>query len=220
MIALTAAVTVIAALLAVAVLTGRDRTDRTGAAPSALPAPQNTGDRPGATPEPSTPGPSSAAATPSAIRTPARTGTAKRSASTAGTPDAAANPGGTDLALGRPATASSVEGEAYAPRFAVDGDPGTRWSSAFSDPQWISVDLGRLWLVTRVVLRWEAAYGVEHDLAVSADGTTWRRVWRTGEGAGGVQDVRIAATPARFVRMTGTRRVGQYGYSLFAFEVR
>ncbi|GAA3227845.1 discoidin domain-containing protein [Dactylosporangium siamense] len=224
-IALTAAVTVIAALVAVAVLTGRDRTDRTGAVPSALPAPQDTGDLSGATPDPSVPGPatpgsSGAAATSGATRTPSRTGPAKRSASTAGTPEAAANPGGTDLALGRPATASSVEGEAYAPRFAVDGDLGTRWSSAFSDPQWISVDLGRLWLVTRVVLRWEVAYGVECDLAVSADGTTWRTVWRTGEGAGGVQDVRIAATPARFVRMTGTRRVTQYGYSLFAFEVR
>lgn len=140
-------------------------------------------------------------------------------ASGAGTP-AAANPDEANLALGRPATASSVEGDAYAPRFAVDGDPGTRWSSAFSDPQWISVDLGRMWQVTQVVLRWEAAYGVEYDLAVSADGTTWHTVWRTAEGAGGVRDVRIAATPARFVRMTVTRRVGRYGYSLFEFEVR
>lgn len=113
-----------------------------------------------------------------------------------------------------------MEGEAYAPRFAVDGDPRTRWSSAFNDPQWIGVDLGRLWLLTQVTLRWEAAYGVEYDVAVSADGTTWRTVFRTAEGAGGVRDVRFAAAPARFVRMTGTRRAGQYGYSLFELEAR
>ena len=30
------------------------------------------------------------------------------------------------------------------PGFAVDGDPATRWSSAFSDPQWLAVDLGEV----------------------------------------------------------------------------
>ena len=33
---------------------------------------------------------------------------------------------------------------------AVDGDPGTRWSSAFSDPQWIAVDLGSAAEITQV----------------------------------------------------------------------
>jgi hypothetical protein len=224
-------VALIAGLVTVVVLDRRDRSDRSGTAPSALPLPPAPPDPSGATAPPATgaaPGASSGSAGSSGpvgsspARSPSRAASPRRSApaSGAGTPDAAANPGGANLALGRPATASSVEGDAHPPRFAVDGDPGTRWSSAFNDPQWISVDLGRPWLVTQVVLRWEAAYGVEYDLAVSLDGSTWRTVWRTGEGAGGVRDVRIAATPARFVRMTGTRRVGQYGYSLWELEVR
>lgn len=219
--AAVAAVALIAGLAAV-VLDRRDRVAPATAAPSALPlpAPPETGE---ASPVDTGPSASGSAPASSAARSPSRTGTPRRSATGAapgaGTP-AAANPDGANLALGRPATASSVEGDGYAPRFAVDGDPGTRWSSAFSDPQSITVDLGRLWQVTQVALRWEAAYGVEYDLEVSADGTTWRTVWRTGEGAGGVRDVRIAATAARFVRMTGTRRSGQYGYSLWEFEVR
>ncbi|MBX6750572.1 MAG: discoidin domain-containing protein, partial [Micromonosporaceae bacterium] len=41
---------------------------------------------------------------------------------------------GSLLSQGRPATASSVENAAFPASNAVDGDLGTRWSSAFSDP--------------------------------------------------------------------------------------
>src|SRR5215470_13151277 len=46
------------------------------------------------------------------------------------------------LSQGRPATASSTENAGTPASAAVDGNAGTRWSSAFSDPQWIQVDLG------------------------------------------------------------------------------
>ena len=46
------------------------------------------------------------------------------------------------LSQGKPATASSSENAGMAAADAVDGNTGTRWSSAFSDPQWIQVDLG------------------------------------------------------------------------------
>src|SRR4051812_28444830 len=35
------------------------------------------------------------------------------------------------------ATASSVESNALGAANAIDGNPATRWSSAFSDPQWL-----------------------------------------------------------------------------------
>lgn len=40
----------------------------------------------------------------------------------------------------------------------MDGNSGTRWSSAFSDPQWLEVDLGSSQSVRGVTLNWEAAY--------------------------------------------------------------
>jgi len=48
----------------------------------------------------------------------------------------------TNLALNKPATSSSNENTSLTPNRAIDGNTGTRWSSAFSDPQWIQVDLG------------------------------------------------------------------------------
>src|ERR1700755_1246830 len=58
------------------------------------------------------------------------------------------------LSQGRPATASSVENAGPPASAAVDGNPGTRWSSAFSDPQWLQVDLGSRATLSQVVLTW------------------------------------------------------------------
>jgi len=57
------------------------------------------------------------------------------------------------LSQGKPATASSVEG-AFVAANAVDGNTGTRWGSAFSDPQWLQVDLGGTAAVSAGVLAW------------------------------------------------------------------
>src|SRR5690606_13102605 len=71
------------------------------------------------------------------------------------------------LSQGRPATASSVENATFPASAAVDGDSGTRWSSAFSDPQWIRVDLGTVATIDQVVLIWEAAYASAFQLQTS-----------------------------------------------------
>ena len=125
-----------------------------------------------------------------------------------------------DLAQGRPVTVSSTENRPdVAAGNAVDGDEGTRWSSAPSDPQWISVDLGAATTVSGVGLSWEAAYAAAYQIQVSPDGRTWTDVYQTTEGGGGTEQIRFKPTPARFVRMYGTKRATQFGYSLFSFEV-
>jgi len=64
------------------------------------------------------------------------------------------------ISQGKTATASSSENPGPFPASAaVDGNTGTRWSSAFSDPQWLQVDLGATATITSVTLNWEAAYG-------------------------------------------------------------
>src|SRR5689334_8081917 len=80
------------------------------------------------------------------------------------------------LSRGRPVAASSQEGADVAAGKAVDGAVGTRWSSQFSDAQWLSVDLGTTVSVTRVVLRWEGAYGKAYQIQTSGDGAAWTTV--------------------------------------------
>ncbi|MDX6245212.1 MAG: hypothetical protein QOE76_2935, partial [Frankiales bacterium] len=122
------------------------------------------------------------------------------------------------ISQGKPTTASSVENAGGAAANATDGNTGTRWSSAFSDPQWLEVDLGATANVTQVVLNWEAAYGKSFQIQTSNDNATWTSIYSTTTGAGGVQTLAVAGS-GRYVRMYGTVRGSAYGYSLWEFQV-
>src|ERR1035441_4386058 len=133
-------------------------------------------------------------------------------------PGSRASAASTLLSQGKPATASSTESAAYPAANAVDGNTSTRWSSAFSDPQWLQVDLGASASITQVVLNWEAAYATAFQIQTSPDGTTWTPVYSTTTGTGGIQTLNVTGT-GRYVRMYGTLRATPYGYSLWEFSV-
>jgi glucose/arabinose dehydrogenase len=128
--------------------------------------------------------------------------------------------GRTNLALNRPATASSVYKTpgAEAGR-SFDGDMATRWSSKYSSPQWIRVDLGSSRRVSRFILRWEVAYGKNYQIQVSGNGSTWTTVVTRTNGDGGVDTQTFTPRDVRYVRMYGTTRATSYGYSLWEFEL-
>ena len=131
-------------------------------------------------------------------------------------PDAQAAPA--LLSQGHPVTASSVENAAFPATSAVDGDPGTRWSSLAADPQWLQVDLGGSHTLNQVVLQWEAAYARAFTIQASADGNQWSTVYSTTAGAGGTQTLAISGT-GRYVRLNTTQRATQWGVSLWEFQV-
>jgi hypothetical protein len=123
------------------------------------------------------------------------------------------------LSAGRPVEATSVEGPAYGPGNAVDGDRGTRWSSLFADPQSITVDLGSTRSVSRVRLDWEVAFGRAYAVRTSTDGSSWTTVSSTTASDGGVDDLTFDALSARYVQVLGTERGTPWGYSLWELEV-
>jgi hypothetical protein len=122
------------------------------------------------------------------------------------------------LSQGKTATASSVENASFPASAAVDGNTGTRWSSAFSDPQWLEVDLGATASISQVVLQWEAAYATAFQIQTSSDGTNWTTIYSTTTGTGGTQTLNVTGT-GRYVRLYGTARATPYGYSLWEFQV-
>ena len=122
------------------------------------------------------------------------------------------------LSQGKTATASSSENIAFPASAAVDGDAGTRWSSGFGDPQWIQVDLGQTATVSQVQLAWEAAYATAFQLQTSTNGTDWTTIHTTTNGAGGNQTLTVSGS-GRYVRLLGTQRATQWGYSLWEFKV-
>jgi beta-glucanase (GH16 family) len=133
-------------------------------------------------------------------------------------PPAGGGGGGTDIAQGKPTTASSVENASLPPANATDGNTGTRWSSAFSDPQWLQVDLGQTYNISQVTLNWEAAYARAFQIQTSNDGASWTTIYSTTTGTGGVQNLAVNGS-GRYIRMYGTQRATPYGYSLWEFQV-
>jgi hypothetical protein len=69
-----------------------------------------------------------------------------------------------------------------------------------------------------VSLTWEAAFATAFQIQTSNDGTTWTTIFSTTTGTGGTQHLTVSGT-GRFVRMNGTARATQFGYSLFEFQI-
>ena len=123
-----------------------------------------------------------------------------------------------NIALLKPATASSSEGSSTPPSAVTDGNQATRWSSAFSDPQWIRIDLQEVYDLTGARIYWEASAAKSYEIQVSMNGTEWIRAYYTPNGDGGTDDITFQAQ-ARYVRMYSHSRTSQYGNSIWEFEV-
>ncbi|MFS0868495.1 discoidin domain-containing protein [Paenibacillus xylanilyticus] len=129
----------------------------------------------------------------------------------------------TNLALQRPAVASSNDGIEDTAPYVNDGKLTTRFGSKRGvDPGWIYVDLGESKTIDEVRLFWETAYGKSYRIQVSEDPSheaNWREVYSTTTGKGGLETITFDEVEARYVRMYGTVRATIYGYSIWEFEV-
>ncbi|WLW57284.1 discoidin domain-containing protein [Streptomyces sp. YU58] len=135
---------------------------------------------------------------------------------------------GVDLALHAPAEASTTDEDGHAAANVTDGDPGTRWSSAFADDQWIRVDLGSTQSFDRVDLVWERAYARTFVVQVSVDGERWTDAasvdntavplpFSSGDASLRVTD--FEARTARYVRLSCGLRQTSWGNSLWSLAV-
>lgn len=130
-----------------------------------------------------------------------------------------------NAALGKTVTVSSVEAwSSYTGNYAVDGNTSTRWSSAYSDPQWITVDLGATFTITEVRITWEEyAFGTNYLIQTSPDNNTWTtQTTVTDNTVGGSRlTYSYAASPisARYVRVYGTAHAYSWGYSIYELAV-
>ncbi|MFE6195443.1 beta-N-acetylglucosaminidase domain-containing protein [Streptomyces sp. NPDC057838] len=127
--------------------------------------------------------------------------------------------GGPDLARTGTARSAADETPAFPASAAIDGDPGTRWSSPADDGAWWQVELPRPARLGRLVLRWQDAHPSAYRVQVSPDGRRWRTAAAVRDGRGGVESVRMDERDVRFVRVQGEKRATPYGYSLWSVEV-
>jgi chitinase len=127
--------------------------------------------------------------------------------------------GSTLLSQGKAASASSEGSTGYAAKNAFDGSTATRWASvSHVDPQWLRVDLGASHALSSVKLTWDLSCATSYSIQVSTDGSTFTTVYSTTTGDGGVDSIPVSAT-GRYVRMFGTARCRDMGYSVEEMQV-
>ncbi len=122
-----------------------------------------------------------------------------------------------NLALGRPATASSARDKLPAGA-ATDGDAETRWCAADGGTgQWLQVDLGALANVTACEVIWEQrALSYRFVLEGSADGQDWSplgddttAVPQSPDSPSPLTRWNFGSHPVRYVRVTVTGLAGK-----------
>jgi hypothetical protein len=122
----------------------------------------------------------------------------------------------------KPVRVSSTEANlGNIPSNAVDGNSATRWSSAYSDPQWFEIDLQQRYDINRVRIHWQNASARDYTIQQSNDRVNWTIVLSRTNMATGTRVDNFTGMKggARYIRMHGTRRTTQWGYSIFEFEV-
>jgi hypothetical protein len=124
-----------------------------------------------------------------------------------------------NVALGKTAVSTTVESAAYGAELATDGLPDTRWSSEYADEQALTVDLGGVFNVSQVVLRWETAYGQNYEVQVW-DGAAWQTVISEPNSDGQIDDIALPEpVDTRYVRLNLIKRGTEWGFSLWEFEI-
>jgi hypothetical protein len=128
--------------------------------------------------------------------------------------------GDLNIALNKPVVVSSIENSNYSGPKVNDGNISTRWSSTFSNLQYVQINLGMSYQITKVVLKWEAASAKKYKIQVSNNGIFWQTIKSESNGDGGTDIIDIGEPiNAVFIRMYGETRNTAYGYSLYEFEV-
>ena len=157
-------------------------------------------------------------------------------------------PPGVNIALDKTATSSSTQNACndatttppytgtgcLGPENAVDGSLNTRWGSATAgapptppvtgvDPSWLQVDFGSAQNFNTVQIDWENAYAAEYQIQYTnqdpSTGPTWNVAYTNNAGTGNTETLSFPTVNARYIRMLGTERSGNYGYSMYEFQV-
>jgi len=116
------------------------------------------------------------------------------------------------------ATASAVERGDLSAAAAIDHNDSTRWSSGFTDDQYLTLDFGKTVAINRVKIAWENAHATEYLLQVSDDNATWSTIKSVQDSQGGTEDWSGLSGQGRYLRMKGIKRSSQYGYSIFEIQ--
>jgi hypothetical protein len=118
------------------------------------------------------------------------------------------------------ASASSTQFSYTPASAAIDDVFSTRWSSNFTDNEWLAQDLGTTARVDAVRINWEHAFAKSYAIQTGTSlGGPWTTAATVSNGQFGPQIVDNLNVTTRFLRLLGIKRATQNGYSAWEVEV-
>ncbi len=92
-----------------------------------------------------------------------------------------------------------------------------------SDPSWLQVDLGSPQSFNTVIIYWENAYAAQYAIQYTNGDPTVESNWQTAfsnpNGTGKIDQESFPTVQGRYIRVLGQLRSGNYGYSIYEFQV-
>lgn len=129
--------------------------------------------------------------------------------------------GPSNISLGKPVSATSIEGPGYEAARLVDGNSSTRWASALNaGTASITLDLGGQYDLSSLRLQWEAAYATAYNVQVSSDNLNFSSpIVNKTNGVGGIENIPVTGQ-GRYLRINMTAKANAaWGYSLWEVSV-
>ena len=124
-----------------------------------------------------------------------------------------------NLATNKNVTASSTEAGFNTADNVNDRNINSRWSSEYTDDEWIAIDLEYTYALDSIRITWEAAFASAYEVQVSSDGTNWTTI-QSVTGNTQTDNFFVLNQPeAQHIRMLGISRATEFGYSIYEIEV-
>jgi len=125
-----------------------------------------------------------------------------------------------DAAVGVLSTHEEAENEGP-PNALVDGNPITKWSSAYTEPQQLALDIGKVTSLKKMRVLWAKDAAKDYDIYTSRDGIVWKKIWeKRGARKGPRTDtIRLWNNKTRFIGLDLIKRTSQKGFSISEIEI-
>jgi len=124
-----------------------------------------------------------------------------------------------NLALNKYVLSSSNLNNSTLASNAVDGNMITTWSSAYTNPQWIYVDLGTNYSINQVKISWASDYATNYKIQASTDLNTWTDILTVTGNVSQTNNWTGLSATGRYVRIYCTTGATSNGYSMYELEV-
>ena len=126
-----------------------------------------------------------------------------------------------NYALGKSVTVTSTETDDFPGELAVDGDMSTRWASAYTDDEAITIDLGSPKAVNYVALYWETAMATDYEVygSLTEDDLQAKTLATVTGNADNENILTFDTTAVRYLTVHSSKRATEWGNSLYEIVV-